>query len=286
MYHIGVDLGGTKIEGAILDHNHNILKRQRVSTPNSYTQILETIQHMIHQLDLGTHTIGIGTPGTVSPDGRIIGSNLKYIRGRHLKRDIEDNLNASISMGNDADCFVAAEATLGAGTSYKVVFGSIMGTGVGGGISVNGDVIYGSVGMAGEWGHSTLYPNGTPCWCGKRGCVEAYISGPALQQIWYKENHTYMSIPDIIEQQPSGYTEWKDTFVDNFGLALSNVMQILNPDCIVLGGGLSNIDFLYNEGRDAVKKLTPECNTPILQNSLGDSSGVIGAALLGATEAL
>lgn len=286
LYYIGIDLGGTKIEGVVLDHKHNILKRQRVHTPNSYPQILNTIQNMIHHMDVGKHTIGVGTPGVVGPAGRIVGSNLRYIRNRYLKRDLEAALNIDISMGNDADCFVLAEAIMGAGAKYGIVFGVIMGTGVGGGISINGNVMHGGTGMAGEWGHSTLHPNGIPCWCGKKGCVEVYISGPALQQMWYRESGRHMSIPDIIEQQPPDYTKWKYTFVNNFGLALSNVIQVLNPDCVVLGGGLSNIDFLYNVGSDVVRKLTPEYNTPIIQNSLGDSAGVIGAALLGATEAL
>ncbi|MXZ93881.1 MAG: ROK family protein [Cenarchaeum sp. SB0678_bin_8] len=286
MYHIGIDLGGTKIEGVVLDHKYNILKRRRVQTPDSYVRILSTIQDIIHDIDLGGHTIGVGTPGVAGPAGRMLGSNLRYIRSRYLKRDLEDALNTTISMSNDADCFVSAEATLGAGAKYNMVFGVIMGTGVGGGISIGGSVISGSKGMAGEWGHSILHPNGVSCWCGKRGCVEAYISGPALQRAWYEKSGTRMNIPDIIEQQLPGYEEWRHKFVNNFGLALSNVIQILNPDCVVLGGGLSNIEFLYGMGSDIVGQLTPEHNTPIIQNSLGDSAGVVGAALLGATGVL
>lgn len=279
-------MGGTKIEGILLDHKYGILKRQRVRTPNSYPQILNTIKNIVNNMNIDNYTVGVGTPGVVGPDERIVGSNLRYIQNRYLKYDLKHILNTDINIGNDADCFVSAEATLGAGAKYNMVFGVIMGTGVGGGIFVGGNVIHGSTGMAGEWGHSTLYPNGTSCWCGKKGCVEAYISGPALQQAWYEKSGTYMDMQDIVEQQPPGYAQWKDTFVDDFGLALSNVIQVLNPDCIVLGGGLSNIDFLYDIGSDAVKKLTPGRNTPIIQNNLGDSAGVIGAALLGATGAL
>ena len=283
MYHIGIDLGGTKIEWALLDHKYNVLKRQRLPTPNSYHLLLKTIQNIIRDTGTESHTIGMGTPGIVGDDGLVLCSNLEYIRDKPLKRDIEQALHTDIYMDNDANCFVAAEAALGAGISHDVIFGVIMGTGVGGGISINGRVVRGKSGMAGEWGHCVLYPGGIPCWCGKRGCTEAYISGPALRQKWYAQTGLSMDIPDIIRQRPPGYTTWKNSFLNDFALALSNIIQVLDPDCVILGGGLSNIDFLYDKGADIIHELTPHNNTAILRNKLGDSAGVLGAAILGVT---
>lgn len=284
MYRIGIDLGGTKTEGAVLDDTGlRVLERTRVPTPSRYDMILETIRGTVERLDPGgPHTVGVGTPGTTGPDGLIRNSNTACLRGRPLKADIEETLGITISMANDADCFTAAEARMGAGSGRRVVFGVIMGTGVGGGISVDGKVMAGRAGMCGEWGHSVLYPDGRRCWCGKRGCVEAYISGPALEERWLSMTGSRMAIPRIVSERPAGYERWRDGFVEDFGLALSNVVQVLDPDAVVLGGGLSNVPFLYDLGVAAVHRRALVGGVPILPNRLGDSAGVLGAALLGA----
>lgn len=284
MYHIGIDLGGTKIEGALLDSRYRVVCRRRVPTPKPYRDILDAISNMVELLAGGRpHTTGVGGPGTADDTGRIRNSNTASIRGMPLKSDIQEALGARITLANDADCFALAESRMGAGRGLDVVFGAILGTGVGGGISIRGNIHPGRAGMAGEWGHCTLHPGGNRCWCGKRGCVEAYISGPALERSWARISGTAaIPIQDIVEHRPPGYDKWRDTFLEDFGLALSGVVQVLDPDAVVLGGGLSNVSFLYDQGIRVVRRAVLDGGTPVLPNMLGDSAGVIGAAILGA----
>ena len=158
-----------------------------------------------------------------------------------------------------------------------------MGTGIGGGIVINGKIHHGRTNIAGEWGHHTLHQNGNNCYCGKQGCVETYISGPALEKRWQELTGKSQNIPEIIKNlENSNARKWKNEFLENFGFGLANVIDILDPDVIVLGGGLSNIDFLYNEGKNSVyhKVFSDMIDTPIIKNKLGDSAGVFGAALL------
>lgn len=282
MYHIGIDLGGTKIEGAVLDGDRRILERRRVPTPAEYEDILGAVRDLVGGLDSGGDpTIGVGAPGTTGPDGLIRNSNTYCLRGRPLKADLEKMLGAAVRMANDADCFAAAEARMGAASGYGTVFGVILGTGVGGGIAVDGRVRPGRAGISGEWGHSVLHHDGNRCWCGKRGCVETYISGPALERKWRETAGAGLSVQEIVASRPAGYERWRDAFVADFGLALSNVIQVLDPDIVVLGGGLSNVPFLYDMGASAVHKMTLNGGTPLVPNALGDSAGVVGAALLG-----
>lgn len=283
MHFIGIDLGGTKIEGAVLDEGHAVLDRRRVPTPPDYAGIVDTIRGMVSNMrPAGDCTLGVGAPGTTGQDGRIANSNTKCIRGMPLHEDLEKATGMRIRMGNDADCFAVAEARMGAGAGFETVFGVIMGTGVGGGLVVRNQVWRGRTGAAGEWGHSTLHPDGNPCWCGRRGCVETYISGPALEARWLHQTGTRMSIPQIVSSKPPGFALWRDSFVGDFGAALSGVVQILDPDVIILGGGLSNIPFLYDAGVEALHQNVLQGGTPVLHNVLGDSAGVVGAALLGA----
>lgn len=282
MNFIGIDLGGTKIEGALLDQNHTILERRRVPTPRDYNSIVRAIRDMVERIGRGDCALGVGAPGTTGPDGLITNSNTRSIQGMPLLRDLQEATGMNIRMGNDADCFTAAEAGMGAGAGFETVFGVIMGTGVGGGLAVRGHMVRGRAGGAGEWGHSTLYPGGNICWCGRRGCVETYISGPALERRWEQETGSRMSVPDIVSAEPPGFTMWRDAIVRDFGLALSGVVQVVDPDIIVLGGGLSNMPFLYDMGAAALHQNTLQGGTPILRNMLGDSAGVVGAALLGA----
>jgi fructokinase len=200
-----------------------------------------------------------------------------------LKNDLENILDQEILMENDANCFALAESLLGSAKDHEVVFGVIMGTGVGGGIVINGTIHKGRSNIAGEWGHHILHPNGNECYCGKRGCVETYISGPALERRWFEITGTKESLQSITQNLSFEKAEqWKSEFLENFGMALANVIDILDPDAIVLGGGVSNVSFLYDEGKKAVyeKVFSDLVNTPILKNKLGDSAGVFGACLL------
>ena len=186
-------------------------------------------------------------------------------------------------MENDANCFTMAEATLGAAIDFDLVFGVIIGTGVGGGIVINKKLYTGRTNIGGEWGHHTLHRNGNPCYCGKTGCVETYISGPSLENQWTKLTGTSSTLPEILTDIDNEIgKQWKDEFLENFGFGLANVIDILDPDAIVLGGGLSNIDFLYTEGKESVysKVFSDLVDTPMMKNKLGDSAGVFGACML------
>ena len=286
MNRIGIDLGGTKIEGIVLNDNLETIERKRIATPNDYNSILNSIISLVNELKTNTHEskIGICTPGTISKKtGLIKNSNTQCLIGMSLKEDIEKALKQKISMENDANCFAMAEAKMGAAKNFNIVFGVIMGTGVGGGIVINGKIHQGRTNIAGEWGHHILHQNGHKCYCGKNGCVETYLSGPALEKKWYELTGKKESLPQIIQNTDNEIiNQWKNEFLNNFGVALANVIDILDPDCIVLGGGLSNISFLYDEGKDAVydKVFSDLVDTPILKNQLGDSSGVFGACLL------
>ena len=287
MYKIGVDLGGTKTEAILLDENLNVLERKRVSTPqNDYSEILNTISSLILEIssNISDFSIGVCTPGAISKHtGLIKNSNTQCLIGKPLKEDLEKKLGKKISMENDANCFAMAEAKMGAAKDFGLVFGVIMGTGVGGGIVNDGKLHSGRTNIAGEWGHHTLHRNGNQCYCGKTGCVETYISGPSLEKQWLELSGQSISLPEILSNIQSEIgQEWKSEFLENFGFGLANVIDILDPDVIVLGGGLSNIDFLYSEGKKSVydKVFSDLVNTPILKNKLGDSAGVFGAALL------
>ena len=285
MNKIGIDLGGTKTEGIVLNNNLESIQRKRITTPkNDYNEILNSVVGLVNELKTEDSTIGICTPGAISKKtGLIKNSNTHCLIGMPLKNDLEKKLGQEISMENDANCFSMAEAKLGAAKGFDVIFGIIMGTGVGGGIIINGKQHQGRTNIAGEWGHHTLHHNGNKCYCGKNGCVETYISGPALEKRWTELTGKTKSLPQIIQNLDGDKVkQWKDEFLENFGTALANVIDILDPDVIVLGGGVSNISFLYDEGKEAVydKVFTDMVDTPILKNQLGDSAGVFGAALL------
>jgi fructokinase len=291
MNRIGIDLGGTKIEGVLIDAQANELKRIRASTDSSkgYTAILEKIKDLVEELkgDNKVHRIGVCTPGVIDASTETIkNSNTACLIKKPIKLDLEKLLNQKIKIENDANCFSMAEARSGAGRDYDLVFGVIMGTGVGGGIVINKNIISGNMRIAGEWGHHTLHPKGNLCYCGKRGCVETYISGPALERRWKEltgSTEKLMTIIKSIMQSTSSEARvWKTEFLENFGLALSNVINILDPDIIILGGGVSNIPFLYDEGVQYVYKyvFNNSMDTPIIKNRLGDSAGVFGAAYL------
>jgi len=287
VYKIGIDLGGTKTEGIVLDDSLNVIQRTRILTPqNNYSEIINQIYSLVYGLstNIKDFTVGVCTPGVISKKtGFLKNSNTQCLIGKPLKQDLEKKLDKKISMENDANCFAISEANMGSAKNHSVVFGVIMGTGVGGGIIVDGKIHHGRTNIAGEWGHHTLHQNGNECYCGNQGCVETYISGPALEKRWEEMTGKKESLSEIIKdlEAPQFY-QWKQEFLDNFGTSLANVIDILDPDVIVLGGGLSNIDFLYSDGAENVyeKVFSDLVDTPILKNNLGDSAGVFGAALL------
>jgi fructokinase len=289
MNKIGIDLGGTKIEGILLDVDLKVIERKRIPTrqENGYNSIIDSIISLVNELKSKSKsnvTIGVSAPGAISKKtGLIKNSNTQCLIGKSLKGDLIHRLNQDVNIENDANCFAIAEAVMGSAKNYDVVFGVILGTGIGGGIVINGHIHKGRTNIAGEWGHHTLKINGNKCYCGKLGCVETYISGPALEQRWLEITGKKDSLPSIIQNLDSEKgKQWKNEFLENFGFSLANVIDILDPDAIVLGGGVSNISFLYDEGRDSVyeKVFSDLVETPILKNHLGDSAGVYGASLL------
>ena len=289
MHKIGIDLGGTKIEGILVDEKFDLIERKRIEThqENGYDFIVKSITSLVSELKSKTNvdtSVGVCTPGISDINsGLIKNSNTQCLIGMPLKTDIEQRLDCKIFMENDANCFALAESSLGAGKGYNIVFGVILGTGVGGGIVINGSLHKGRTNIAGEWGHHTLHPNGRQCYCGKQGCVETYISGPALENNWSVLTGKKESLQTITENHSDEKKEeWKRNFLENFGIGIANVIDILDPDAIILGGGVSNIPFLYDEGKKMVfeKVFSNSVNTPILKNKLGDSAGVFGACLL------
>ena len=286
---IGIDLGGTKIEAIIIDDQFQVIDRKRIPTlrDEGYDAIINRI------IDLSKEMIGIGdidgpigicTPGTIeATTGLLKNSNTVCLIGKPIQKDMEDALGIPVLMENDANCFALAEATIGAAKKYDVVFGVILGTGCGAGIIMNKKIHRGPNAIAGEWGHHTLYPDGRSCYCGNQGCTESYISGTALESEWKELTGEFATVTDVIDNKMyEAHPKWKENFMMNFGRALSNVIDILDPDAIVMGGGLSKVDLLYTEGMQAVYKesFSEVVRTPIIKNKLGDSGGVFGAAMI------
>jgi len=288
---IGIDLGGTKIEGVVLAGVGEVIMRQRVMTESAkgYDHIVDRVVSLAQELRRYApecERLGIGTPGSVSArTGAMKNSNTTCLNDRTLPEDIALRLGLPVVIENDANCFALAEATAGAGRGANLVFGVILGTGVGGGFVYRGELLRGPQHLAGEWGHHCLDPAGPPCYCGQSGCVEAYIAGPAVAREYARRTGVEVDMGAIVDRAHAGEAiarEVLDAFLSRFGRALANVVDIIDPDVIVLGGGLSHIDELYTRGRAAVARcvFNDELRTPICRNQLGDSAGVIGAALL------
>ncbi len=292
MFRIGIDLGGSKTEGIVMDVNGQILVRERRATPQAegYAAILTNIHDLALDLErrAGTNcAIGIGTPGAISTKtGFLKNANTVCLNGKPVRQDLEKLLAREIRIANDANCFALSEAIDGAAQGEPVVFGVILGTGVGGGIVVNGRLLQGAQHIAGEWGHNVLEPDGPPCFCGERGCVETFLSGPGLARDFAAQGgDAGLDARAITAQAAQGDALAEaamQRYLDRFGRALSVVINILDPDAIVLGGGMSNIARLYTEGRASVTRhvFNDELRTRILPNRHGDSSGVRGAAQL------
>ena len=295
----GIDMGGTKIEGVILKSakDPEVLFRDRVPTEadQGYPHILEQVAKIVNLMrkhsGVKPSKIGFATPGILDPKlGTMKNCNSVAMNGQPMKADLEKVLGLKIELANDANCFALAEARLGVVKEQfpkaKVVFGVIMGSGVGGGIVVNGKPIFGLQGIGGEWGHNFLDESGGPCYCGKSGCVENVISGPSLERYYFKETGNKKPLKDIVALAESKVdpTAQKTMIrlVEFFGKALSVVINILDPDVIVIGGGVGNIDLLYDRGIDSLRKyvFNNRLDTPVVRPLLGDSAGVFGAAFL------
>lgn len=293
---IGVDLGGTKIEAAALADDGRLQLRRRVTTPrDDYAATVAAIAALIGELEqiLGRQaSVGIGTPGALSPfSGRLRNANSVWLNGRALGADLEAVLQRPVRLANDADCFALSEATDGAAASAGTVFGVIIGTGTGGGIVVNGRLLQGPNAIAGEWGHNPLpWPTaeelpGPQCYCGKRGCIETFCSGPGLVADLLQQTRRRLDGPEIVAAAQQGDLAAEAAlrrFEHRLARALAAVVNVLDPDIIVLGGGLSNIDRLYRNLPGLIRQhvFSDGLATRIVPPSFGDSSGVRGAARL------
>jgi len=294
---IGIDLGGTKIEALAIDSAGRELARKRIASPRDYTLTLEAIRALVGEIEAGLGVqarVGIGTPGAVSPaTGLVKNANSTELNGHPLVPDLAQALGREVRVANDADCFALSEASDGAGAGRRVVFGVILGTGVGGGLVVDGRLRVGPNAITGEWGHNELpsrteaaLPD-TVCYCGRRRCIETYVSGPALATDHARVAAALAALDArrIVALARAGDAQARaafDRYCRRLASALATVINIVDPDVIVLGGGLSQVDELY----PALPPLLAEyvfsdrCDTPVVRNRHGDSSGVRGAAWL------
>jgi len=295
----GIDLGGTKIEGAIVDPSRPDRAAIRVRVPTGgsrgYAHVIRQIVRLVGMLEQESGIrrparIGFGTPGVVDPrSGVLKNSNSTCLNGRRIREDLAAELGVEVRMANDANCFALAEALFGVARGRKVVVGLIMGTGCGGGIVVDGQVLNGLHGIAGEWGHNPMRGERTPCYCGRTGCVETVISGPALERHYRERTGRRARLPEIVARADAGERAARATLErlrSKFGEAIAAVINIVDPDAVVVGGGLGNIGLFYEERtRQAVLRhlFNPEIRTEFLQPALGDSAGVFGAAMLSAS---
>jgi fructokinase len=287
----GIDLGGTKTEGVVLDGEREAFRERIATDPSSYELVLAGIERlyrrMVRAADDAPHTLGIGTPGAVSRrTGLLKNSNTTCLNGMPLAHDLRTRLGRELAIENDANCFALAEALHGAGRGHRVVFGVILGTGCGGGIVIDGRVHDGLQSIAGEWGHTVIDPAGPACYCGARGCVETFISGSGLENRYAERAGSRLPVDEIVARGRAGDPAARaamDNFFARFGQAVANLIAVLDPDIVVLGGGLSNIDELYARGVGEVGKrvFSDSLETPIVKHRLGDSGGVVGAALVG-----
>jgi fructokinase len=295
-FRVGIDLGGSKIEGAAIDTTGVTRIRERLPTPvQDYRGTIEAIVSLVGSIEqkIGTPaSVGIGIPGAVSPaTGLVKNANSTWLIGRPLQGDIEAALGRPVRLANDANCFALSEATDGAGGSADIVFGVILGTGVGGGIAIGRQILLGANAIAGEWGHNPLpWPKpgeipGPPCYCGRSGCVETFLSGPAMAADHHRHTGQTLSAPEIAEAAEQGEPLCRATlerYMHRLARGLASVINLVDPDAIVLGGGVSSISALYEQ----VPRLwtryvfSDGIATRLLPPVHGDSSGVRGAAWL------
>ncbi len=293
---IGVDLGGSKIEVLAMDERDAELLRRRIATPQGdYHATVAAVAALVTDIEQrlgGAGTVGVGTPGAISPaNGVIKNANSVCLNGRRLRDDLQAALRRPVCLANDADCFALSEASDGAAAGAASVFGVIVGTGTGGGIVVGGKLLGGPNAIAGEWGHNPLpWPRdaerpGAACYCGRQGCVETWLSGPALEREYRQLTGSELAAAGIAQRDRDGQAaavEVLDQYSDRMARALATVINVLDPECIVLGGGLGNIERLY---RDVPRRwgryiFSDRVDTRLLKPKFGDSSGVRGAARL------
>jgi fructokinase len=294
-YKMGIDLGGTKTEVIVLDPDQQPVYRERVATPaSSYAEILTLLTELVNgvqaklRLDM---SIGVGIPGAISPgSGLLRNSNTVCMNGKPFLSDLQARLEREVRIENDANCFALSEALGGAARNCKIVFGVIIGTGTGGGLVIDGTLVNGPHSISGEWGHNPLpwlrsEDNAAGCYCGKRACIETFLSGPGFTHNYETRTGNSLSSEEIIAAAVAGDTSCAsmlDLYHDQMARALAHVINILDPHAIVLGGGMSNIDSIYREVPQLLSNyvFSDFVETPILQAERGDASGVYGAALL------
>lgn len=294
-FDLGIDLGGTKTEVVVLDPSGQVVHRRRVSTPAAdYAALLDMLVQLVDaaERELGVETrVGIGIPGAISPlTGQLRNSNTRCLNGQPLHEDIESRLGRSVRIENDANCFVLSEAVNGAGRGYPIVFGVIVGTGTGGGIVIDGKLVNGPHSITGEWGHNPLpwhrASDGEPaCYCGKRACIETFLSGPGLARNFAAAFARELGSEEIITAAGQGDADCAAMLLryhDQMARALAHVINLLDPHAIVLGGGMSNIESIYREvpGLLPAYVFSDSVVTPLLPAAHGDASGVFGAAML------
>jgi len=293
---IGVDLGGSKIEVLALDQRGTELLRRRIATPRGdYVATVAAVVGLVTDLEQqlgGQGTVGVGTPGAISPvSDRIKNANSVCLNGRPLRDDLQTALRRPVRIANDADCFALSEASDGAAAGAASVFGVIVGTGTGGGIVLGGELLGGPNAIAGEWGHNPLpWPRddehpGAMCYCGRQGCIETWLSGPALEREYRHDTGIERTAVAIAQRDRDGEpaaVAVLDRYSDRMARALATVINILDPECIVLGGGVGNIERLYHDvpRRWGRYVFSDRVDTRLLQPRFGDSSGVRGAARL------
>ena len=292
---IGIDLGGTKTEGILINNNGKELTRHRIKTQKNYEGTINGIKSIVNDFEnkFGVvESIGVGMPGAVSTDSSLVkNANSIWLNGKPLKKNLEEELGRKVKLENDANCFALSEAVDGAGKGKAVVFGVIIGTGVGGGIVINQKILQGKNNIGGEWGHNAL-PHRTDneikfnknCYCSNEGCMETYVSGPGFAASYNLQHGTNLDSHEIIKGYPSDENskEALENYIDYLARGLSIVVNVLDPDIIVLGGGMSNIDFIYEIINMQLKKyvFTDTLSTQVVKNIHGDSGGVRGAAWL------
>ncbi|HXT29388.1 MAG TPA: ROK family protein [Vicinamibacterales bacterium] len=290
---IGIDVGGTKIEAIGLASDGTIRARRRVDAPRGdYERTVKTLVDLVEAIELDTGergSVGLGIPGTISPaTGWIKNANSTWLNGQPLDRDLSRALNRPVRLANDANCFALSEATDGAAAGAGVVFGVIIGTGCGGGVVVHGRLLTGANAVAGEWGHNGLpWPDesewpGPPCYCGRQGCIETFLSGRGMQAAYGDSSLTAREIAESAAKGDARAAAAIERYATRLAKGLASVINVLDPDVIVLGGGLSNIDALYERvpqlWRDWV--FSDRVDTRLVRARHGDSSGVRGAAWL------
>jgi len=296
MMRIGIDLGGTKIEGLALADDGRELERRRIPAPRGrYDDSIRAVADLVFAIEAtvnGRGSIGVGIPGAISPaTGLIKNANSTWLNGHHLADDLSAAIGRPVRLANDANCFTLSEATDGAAAGAPVVFGVIIGTGTGGGLVVNGRIVVGANAIAGEWGHNPLpAPEdderpGPPCYCGRSGCIETFLSGPALARDYIALGGDDLSAADVAERAAAGDSramKCLERYERRFARAIASIINVVDPDVIVMGGGLSNLARLYERvpAMWAPYVFSDRVDTRLVRAKHGDASGVRGAAWL------